>query len=151
MMRRTLLIALLLAACSSRHDEPPLATAARLAARDSELSNAIPILHVRSFRGAAAYYREVLGFQVLWDWGSPPDFGAVRRGDATLFLCQGCTSPPGAWTMIFARDVDKLHAELRERNAVIRLPPTNMPWGTREMHVADPDGNVIRFGSSIPE
>jgi uncharacterized glyoxalase superfamily protein PhnB len=53
--------------------------------------------------------------------------------------------------MIFARDVDQLHAELRERHALIRQPPTNMPWGLREMQVADPDGNVIRFGTGIED
>lgn len=30
---------------------------------------------------------------------------------------------------------------------MIRLPPTNMPWGTREMNVEDPDGHRIRMGS----
>jgi uncharacterized glyoxalase superfamily protein PhnB len=53
--------------------------------------------------------------------------------------------------MIFARDVDKLYDELRSRHALIRQPPTNMPWGIRELHVADPDGNVIRFGTGIEE
>ena len=28
----------------------------------------------------------------------------------------------------------------------IRMAPTNYPWAL-EMHVEDPDGNVIRFGS----
>ena len=27
--------------------------------------------------------------------------------------------------------------------AIIRMAPTNMPWGLREMHVSDPDGNVL--------
>jgi uncharacterized glyoxalase superfamily protein PhnB len=51
--------------------------------------------------------------------------------------------------MIFARDVDRVYADLVDRHARIRMPPTNMPWGIREMHVADPDGNVIRFGTGI--
>ena len=63
-------------------------------------------------------------------------------------MCQGCQGNPGAWIMTFARDVDALYKELLERKAIIRMPPTDMPWGLREMHVADPDGNVIRFGSS---
>jgi len=40
---------------------------------------------------------------------------------------------------------------LRQRRAIIRQPPTNMPWGMREMQVSDPDGNVIRFGTGLPE
>jgi predicted enzyme related to lactoylglutathione lyase len=61
-------------------------------------------------------------------------------------MCQGCQGHPGAWVMIFTPDVDKLHAELSLRGARILLPPTDMPWHIREMHVADADGNVIRFG-----
>jgi len=53
--------------------------------------------------------------------------------------------------MLFTRDVDRLHEEFVRRNAIIKLPPTNMPWGMREMQVADPDGNVMRFASSIDE
>jgi hypothetical protein len=30
---------------------------------------------------------------------------------------------------------------------IIQMPPTDTRWGLRELHVADPDGNVIRFGS----
>ena len=51
--------------------------------------------------------------------------------------------------MVFARDVDALHKELSRRGARIRMPPKDMPWGIRELHVADPDGNVIRFGTGI--
>ena len=56
-----------------------------------------------------------------------------------------------AWVMLFTRDVDKLHQELRDKGALIRMPPTDMPWGLREMHVSDLDGNVLRFGRSIDD
>jgi hypothetical protein len=44
-------------------------------------------------------------------------------------------------------DADALHDELRARGAIIRHPPTNYPWGSRELHVSDPDGHVLRLGS----
>jgi uncharacterized glyoxalase superfamily protein PhnB len=31
--------------------------------------------------------------------------------------------------------------------AIIRQPPTNFPWGVREMNVEDPDGHRLRIGS----
>jgi len=52
----------------------------------------------------------------------------------------------GAWIWIGVEDVEKLHEEYKARGVAIRLPPTNYPWAL-EMHVEDPDGNVIRFGS----
>jgi len=48
---------------------------------------------------------------------------------------------------IFVTDVDELHEEFKASGASIRQPPTNFPWGTREMNVVDPDGHRIRFGS----
>jgi len=42
-----------------------------------------------------------------------------------------------------------LYAELGERGARLRHPPTNYPWGSRECQVSDPDGQVLRFGSDL--
>jgi catechol 2,3-dioxygenase-like lactoylglutathione lyase family enzyme len=132
-----------------RDRNEPLVEAARSCARHGELSCPRPIFTVASLPASQRYYRDALGFKLDWDHGDPPDFGSVSRGDAMIFMCQGCQAPRGAWTMVFARDVDQLHRELVERQAIIKMPPTDMPWGLRELHVADPDGNVLRFGSSI--
>ncbi|PYP13174.1 MAG: bleomycin resistance family protein, partial [Gemmatimonadetes bacterium] len=43
-------------------------------------------------------------------------------------------------------DVDALFEEYRTKAARIRLTPRNYPWAY-EMHVEDPDGHVLRFGS----
>jgi uncharacterized glyoxalase superfamily protein PhnB len=37
------------------------------------------------------------------------------------------------------------------KGAIIKSPPGDKPWGMREMQVADPDGNVIRFGSALDD
>lgn len=117
--------------------------------RDAELGCPHPIFRVASLRDAQRYYRDALGFKLEWDHGEPPDFAAISRANARLFLSEGSQGLGGAWIMVFARDVDRLHSELKDRGALIKMPPTDMPWHMREMHVADPDGNVIRFGSSI--
>ena len=113
------------------------------------MSCARPIFNVRDLRASQRYYREALGFKVDWDHGDPPDFGSDSRGEGVLFMCQGCQGRPGTWVMIFTRDVDRLHEELVRNKAIIQMPPPDMPWGLREMQVADPDGNVIRFASAI--
>ncbi len=48
---------------------------------------------------------------------------------------------------IFVDDVDALYQEYQRSGAIIRQPPTNMPWGTREMNVQDPDSHRFRMGS----
>jgi uncharacterized glyoxalase superfamily protein PhnB len=42
--------------------------------------------------------------------------------------------------------LDSLHQEHNSRGEVIRQPPTNMPWGVREMKVQDPNGHRFRMG-----
>ena len=39
-----------------------------------------------------------------------------------------------------------LHAEYEKSGARILNPPTDEPWGMREMLVADLDGNTFRMG-----
>lgn len=139
------------AGCGGEKKQSPLRERARACASGDDVSCATPIFSVRDLRASLAYYRDALGFRVDWEYGDPPDFGSVTRGHGTLFVCQGCPGYPGAWAMMFTDNVDRLHAELLRRKAIIRMPPTDMPWHTREMHVADPDGNVIRFGSGIDD
>jgi catechol 2,3-dioxygenase-like lactoylglutathione lyase family enzyme len=125
-----------------------LMEAAKDCSHDSELSCARPILNVRDLKASQRYYRDVLGFKVDWEDGEPADFGSVSRGHGVLFMCQQCQGQPGAWVMLFAEDVDRLHREFVSKDARIRMPPRNMPWGLREMHVSDPDGHVLRFATS---
>jgi catechol 2,3-dioxygenase-like lactoylglutathione lyase family enzyme len=127
----------------------PLADAASKLAHDDGLSAAIPIFSVRDLKASQRYYRDALGFTVEWEDGDPPDFGAVARDHARVFMCQGCQGIPGAWIMVFTPNVDELHAELGERGAIIERAPTNMPWNLREMLVRDQDGNAIRFAGPI--
>src|SRR5882757_2041379 len=73
-----------------------------------------------------------------------PTFGCVTRGKVDIFFCEGAQGPPGMWMSICVDDVDALHEEYKSSGAVIRQPPTNIPWSVREMNVRDPDGHRFR-------
>jgi predicted enzyme related to lactoylglutathione lyase len=109
-----------------------------------------PILYVRDFEDAMSYYTGKLFFERLWDWGDPPDFGAVRLGKVQIFLCEGGQGSPGTWLCIFLDDVDDYYERIKRSGAEVIQEPRNMPWGMREMHVRDPNQHVLRFGHSIP-
>jgi len=113
----------------------------------NRFERSVPILSVKSVPDTIRYYVEKLGFQKNWDWGSPPTFGSVRKDEVEIFLCQGTQGAPGMWISIFVNNVDVLHEDYVRRGAIIKQPPTNFPWGLREMNVADLDGHRIRFGS----
>jgi catechol 2,3-dioxygenase-like lactoylglutathione lyase family enzyme len=113
----------------------------------NQFEGVVPILNVKNFAASMDYYVGKLGFTKKWDWGAPPTFGCVARGKVDIFLCEGAQGRAGMWMSIFIDDVDALHEEYKKSGAIIRLVPTNLPWGTREMNVEDPDGHRLRMGS----
>ena len=82
-----------------------------------------PILYVRDFPEAMAYYTEKLLFQKLWEWGKPPTFGAVRLGNAEVFFCEGAQGHPGTWLSIFLGNVDEYHERITKRGAKVIYGP----------------------------
>jgi hypothetical protein len=54
-----------------------------------------PILNVSDIASTVAWF-EKWGWKKLWDWGTPPTFGAVGSGkEACIFLCQGAQGGRG--------------------------------------------------------
>ena len=47
-------------------------------------------------------------------------------------------------------NVDGLHVEFAANGAHIISPPTDKPWGWREMAVATPEGHRMTFAQWIP-
>jgi ankyrin repeat protein len=109
---------------------------------------AVPILSVTDMRASLDYYVDKLGFKKKWEWGDPPDFACVARDEVELFLSLGTQRvAAGSWISIFVQDVDALYEDYKQRGAIIRQPPTEYPWGMREMNVEDLDGHRFRLGT----
>src|ERR1051325_1379750 len=103
-----------------------------------------PILSVKDMSASVKYYVDVLGFKNA-DWGND-DFTSVNRDTAGIYLCRGVQGQPGTWVWIGVENVATLYEEYKTSGAKICMHPKNFPWAY-EMHVEDPDGHVLRFGS----
>ena len=103
-----------------------------------------PILRVENMEASLRFYVGLLGFRNV-AWGTE-EFTLINRDGAGIYLCRGGQGAGRAWIWTGVDDVYKLHEEFKQRGVEIRMPPTNYPWAL-EMHVEDPDGNVMRFGS----
>ena len=110
----------------------------------TKFERAVPILRVSDMAASVRYYTEVLGFANA-DWGSE-HFTAVLRGAASIFLCRGSQGQPGTWAWVGVEDAAALYEEYLQSGARVRHPPRNYPWAL-EIHVEDPDGHILRFGS----
>jgi catechol 2,3-dioxygenase-like lactoylglutathione lyase family enzyme len=130
-------------------------------------SHVTPILNVSDLRASFDWF-ERLGWSKGWEWGNPPTFGGVCSGDCEIFLCEGGqggrgrspvqatfgpdgdeTGDKGVWLSVWVDDVDAVHRHCVSHGFDVAWPPTDMPWGVREMHVRHPDGHVFRIGTGI--
>lgn len=118
------------------------------------LRSVLPILFVRDVASAARYWRETLGFEVDFLHGEPPFYGSVSRDGVCLHL-RHVDRPNfaelAAWepSLILASfdvdDVVALFEEFRRAGAAFAQEPTRQPWDGTDVHVRDPDGNVVSF------
>ena len=106
---------------------------------------AVPDLHV-----SAAYFRDMLGFRVLWDDGL--DWRLVERDSVRIMLgrCPGDrpASEIGSHSWFGYLDVDDveaLHGEFIARGARCTAPK-DASYGMREIVVTTIDGHKIVFG-----
>ncbi|MBP3960820.1 bleomycin resistance family protein [Gemmata sp. G18] len=122
-----------------------------------------PILNVSDMAVSFAWF-EKLGWKKLWDWGTPPTFGAVGSGKVEIFLCLGAQGARGgsqpkftrddetggvwmSWFLDSPADVDAAYALVLQHGMTVTHPPTNEPWGIREFHLQHPDGHTFRVGA----
>ena len=109
----------------------------------------IPTLRMTNEARSRGFYVDGLGFRVDWTHRFEPHLPAllqVSREGMTFYLSEHVMDcAVGALIHLFVDSVDAWHAELQQHGVGIELPPTDQPWGLREMHLLDPDGNRLRI------
>jgi uncharacterized glyoxalase superfamily protein PhnB len=118
------------------------------------LQNVVPILLVRDVERAAAFFKNMLGFEVDFLHGKPPFYGAVCRDGVCLhlryvhepyFARAAAREESLLAASIQVSDVHGLFEELKARGVEFPQALVKQPWGGTDFHVRDPDGNVISF------
>ncbi len=122
----------------------------------AEISGVAPFFIVKSLRSALAFYRDRLGFEVMFEGPvEDPFFGIVRRGGAMIMLKDVGVDPlpnserePGArWdAYLNVPDPDALAAEFAAREVEFSAPLKDDDDGLRGFEIEDADGYVLFFG-----
>ena len=113
----------------------------------------IPCLRITDYEKAKAFYVGGLGFAIDWEHRFEPHmpvFLQLTRGDLTFYLSQHAGDvQPGGLVYLYVPDVDAWYAEMTARGVTPLYPPTDMPWGNRDLRVMDPFGNKICIATRI--
>jgi uncharacterized glyoxalase superfamily protein PhnB len=117
------------------------------------LGRTIPILRIFDEAKAREFYVDFLGFEIDWEHRFEPGtplYLQVSRDECVLHLSEHHgDSTPGSAIRIDTSDIDAFHAELASKRYTYARPGINeMPWGTREVSIADPFGNKLTFTCS---
>ena len=118
------------------------------------LSSASPSFTVNDLETSLGWYRDVLGFDVEETWKA--DDGKVmgfslKAGNVSFMIGQddwkkGRDRQKGQGFRLYCetkKSVDDLARKIESKGGRLDSPPTDQPWGTRDITVTDPDGFKI--------
>lgn len=116
------------------------------------LGTIIPILRVFDEAKAREFYVDFLGFVVDWDHRFEPGlplYCQISQGACVIHLSEhhgDCS--PGAALRIETTALETYQQQLLAKQYKYARPGIEaMPWGRREMSIADPFGNRLIFAS----
>ena len=130
----------------------------------SKIVGIAPLFVVNNVPATLAFYRDLLGFGVMYQGPEPDDifFGMVERGGAMIMFKAIGVAPVPNYTRdvkkgiapwdayICAADPDALAAEFASRNVEFFKPLHNNSDNLRGFEVKDPNGYVLYFGRPWP-
>jgi glutathione S-transferase len=113
-----------------------------------------PVLPVADVAASAAYFHDVLGFDIDFLEGDPPIHGRVTKGDGSwgqpvyVHLSRSAPDevrPSSELRIHVGHDLDGLFEEYRRLEVPVVFAPVSQPWGLREFAVREINGHVLRF------
>ncbi len=112
-------------------------------------------LNVSDVAASTAWYRDVLGFVVMF--AMPPaqpmmsHIRWIKFADLLLYAATGQLTAAGTGVklnfQVWPEDIaiDELAAQMQAKGAEIGEGPLDRPWNTRDFTVRDPDGYLLTF------
>jgi hypothetical protein len=109
---------------------------------------AIPVLISTNIEGAAETYGSK-GFAVV---NAAHNYLILRRSSVELHISSVTLIPEPHCVSAYIRvnDVDEWHRAFRNGRAKRLSTVEDKPWGMREFHFIDDDGNLLNIGQMLP-
>ncbi len=116
-----------------------------------------PQLFVTDIKKSCEFFRDKLGFSIVFTYGKPPFYAQVQRDAARLNLrCVERAVIESAqrdreellsvsMTVATADEIKLLFVEFKSAGVAFHQTLKKQPWGARNFIVKDPDGNLLLF------
>lgn len=123
---------------------------------EMQFTHVAPQFVVKDVNASINFYKNVLGFEVDYENGSPVAYAVVYSGEVYIHLClqetqkfkigHGCC-------YICVSNVDKLWDRVQSSQAEIIQPLKKNDYGhdtfLKDFTIKDPDENVLRIGQPV--
>jgi uncharacterized glyoxalase superfamily protein PhnB len=109
-----------------------------------------PIFQVADLRRGIDFYTRVMGFELGWTWGTPPDRASLCR-DAIEITLEVEREPRSSHVYVQVKGIDGYFAKVLAGGATVIHPLANRAYGMRDGRISDPDGNYIALGEALPD
>lgn len=112
------------------------------------------VIAVHDLARSAAFYRDVLGFEVR-EIGDPgwrfllKDDCFIMAGECRDAMSPGDLGDHSYFAYLEVDDIDRYYEAVRARNATVTKTLRDEPWGMREFGIRTIDGHRIMFGCPI--
>ena len=121
---------------------------------DHSIPRAVPILAVKDLARSIEFYR-LVGFAAR-RYRDGDSYAFLNRDRFELHLCrsdtliQGRNPGNGVYFYLARGSAAALEGDFRGAGASILSPLAPREWQMNEFVLADPDGNLLRFGEELP-
>jgi catechol 2,3-dioxygenase-like lactoylglutathione lyase family enzyme len=95
---------------------------------------------------ASAFYKDVLGLEVLMDLGWIRTYGSSAKMTIQMsVMSEGGSGTPVPDISIEVDDVEEALARVRKAGIAVEYGPATEPWGVRRFFVRDPFGKLVNI------
>ena len=131
--------------------------AAKLPPSKATITCAEPQLYVTDIKRACEFFREKLGFSLVFSYGDPPYYAQMSRDAAHLNLrCVERSIIEStlrdreellsvSMTVATADEIKQLFLEFQAAGVAFHQTLKKQPWGAKNFVVKDPDGSLLLF------
>ncbi|OWV71377.1 glyoxalase [Rhizobium sp. R634] len=95
---------------------------------------------------ARRFYQDILGLDVVMDYGWITTFGAARPMNVQVSVAtQGGSGTPVPDLSIEVDELDAAFEAMKTAGLPIEYGPADEPWGVRRFYVRDPFGRLVNI------